>query len=207
MTLDLVGGRGDAGAVNQGLEMLLGVVGDTDGTSLLLVKLGHGPPCIDDGDVVKHLDVTIGVVGLVLEREQVLVDIATLVESNGEVDEVQVKVIEAELGKAVVEGVCDMLGTVLRVPELGDDEEILALDSELAESLLEGSGDLLLVAVDLGKVNVLVAGLEGFVDGSLDLAGFGLPCAKAQLAVQPWSAEAANNELGWNLLTGWRRRC
>lgn len=71
VALDLVGGGGDTGGVNQGLEVLLGVVGYTDGASLLLVELGHGSPGVDDGDAVEHLDVTV-----VAEGEQVLVDIA-----------------------------------------------------------------------------------------------------------------------------------
>jgi hypothetical protein len=177
VALDLVGGRGDTGAVNEGLEVLLGVVGDTDGAGLLLVKLGHGLPCVDDRDVVKHLDVTV-----VAEGEQVLVDIASLIESDGEVDEVQVEVLEAELSKAVVKGGSDVLGSVLRVPELGRDEDVLTLDT-LAESSLEGVGNLLLVAVDLGKIDVLVAGLEGLVDGGLDLTGLSLPCTESQLTV------------------------
>jgi len=48
VALDLVGGGGDTGGVDQSLEVLLGVVGDTDGAGLLLVKLRHGLPCVDD---------------------------------------------------------------------------------------------------------------------------------------------------------------
>lgn len=84
VALDLVGSGGDASAIDDGLEVLLGVVGDTDSTRLLLGQLCHGLPCVDDGDVVEHLDV------LALEREEVVVDIAALVESDGEVDEVKV---------------------------------------------------------------------------------------------------------------------
>jgi hypothetical protein len=177
VTLDLVGGGGDTGAVDEGLEVLLGVVGDTDGAGLLLVELGHGLPCVDNRDAVEHLDVAV-----VTEREQVLVDIAGLVESDGEVDEVQVEVFEAELSKAVVKGGGDVLGSVLRVPELGGDENVLTLDA-LAESSLEGVGNLLLVAVDLGQIDVLVTGLEGLIDGGLDLAGLSLPCTESQLTV------------------------
>jgi hypothetical protein len=176
VTLDLVGSGGDTSGVNQGLEVLLGVVGDTDGAGLLLVKLGHGSPCVDNGNAVEHLDI------IALEREQVLVDIACLVESDGEVDEVQVEVLEAELSKAVVKGGSDVLGSVLRVPELGGDEDVLTLNA-LAESSLEGVGNLLLVAVDLGKIDVLVTGLEGLVDGGLDLTGLSLPCTESQLTV------------------------
>jgi hypothetical protein len=81
VALDLVGGRCDTSLVDQSLEVLLCVVGDTNSASLLLVKLGHGLPCVNNGDRVEHLDVTV-----VAEREEVLVNITLLVESNGEVN-------------------------------------------------------------------------------------------------------------------------
>jgi hypothetical protein len=84
VTLDLVGSGGDTGAVDEGLEVFLGVVGDTDSTRLLLGQLCHGLPCVDDGDVVEHLNI------LTLQGEEVVVYIAALVESDGEVDEVKV---------------------------------------------------------------------------------------------------------------------
>lgn len=76
-----------------------------------------------------------------------------------------------------------MLGAVLRVPELGNEEEVLALDAELGESPLQCVRDLLLVAVDLGEVNVLVTSLECLKDSSLDLARLGLPRSKTQLTI------------------------
>jgi hypothetical protein len=48
VTLDLVGRRCDTGAVNERLEMLFGVVGNTNSSCLLLVKLSHGLPCVDN---------------------------------------------------------------------------------------------------------------------------------------------------------------
>lgn len=90
VALDLVGSRGHAGGVDECLEVFLGVVGDTDGASLLLGELGHGLPGVHDGDIIEHLDVAIRVVRLVLKGEEVLVDIAALVEGNGEVNEVEV---------------------------------------------------------------------------------------------------------------------
>jgi hypothetical protein len=199
VALDLVGGGCDASLVDQSLEVLLCVVGDTNSAGLLLVELGHGLPCVDNGDRVEHLDITVG-----LKREKVLVNIALLVESNGEVDKVKVEVVEAKLSKAVVEGRSDIVGPVLRVPELGCDEEVLTLDT-LAESLLEGLSNLLLVAINLGKVNVLVAGLESLVDGGLNLARLSLPCSKTQLAV---TLSVLNGRLlVTGVLTGWRRRC
>ena len=67
------------------------------------------------------------------------------------------------------------------VPELGGDEDVLALEAwDLGEGLLDSLGDLLLVLVDLGEIEVLVASLEGLVDTSADLTGGGLPGAVAQ---------------------------
>jgi hypothetical protein len=199
VALDLVGGRCDTSLVDQSLEVLLCVVGNTNSAGLLLVELGHGLPCVDNGDGVEHLDVTV-----VAEGEEVLVNITLLVESNGEVDKVKVEVVEAKLSKAVVEGRGDIVGPVLRVPELGCDEEVLTLDT-LAECPLEGLSDLLLVAIDLGKINVLVASLESLVNGGLDLTGLGLPCSKTQLAMV--LLVSGGRLLFTRVLTGWRRRC
>lgn len=71
---------------------------------------------------------------------------------------------------------------MLRVPKLGGNEEILTLDA-LAECFLERIGDLLLVAIYLGKINVFVAGFERLVNGGLDLPRFGLPSSETQLTV------------------------
>jgi hypothetical protein len=71
---------------------------------------------------------------------------------------------------------------MLRVPKLGGDEEILALDA-LAERFPERIGDLLLVAIYLGKINVFVAGFERLVNSGLDLPGLSLPCSEPQLTV------------------------
>lgn len=62
---------------------------------------------------------------------------------------------------------------MLRVPELGCDEDILTLETRnsSAERLLEGFCDLFLVAIDLGEIKVTVAGLQGFQNGGLNLTG------------------------------------
>lgn len=178
VALDLVGSRHNARAVNQGLEVLLGVVGDTDRAGLLLGELCHGLPCVHNGDVVQHLDV------LAFQGEEVVVDIRSLVKGDGEVDQVQVKVVEAELSQAVVESCWYVLRAVLRVPELGGDENILALEARhlATESLLERTRNLLLVAVDLCEIQVAVASLEGLEDSGADLARLSLPRSKAQLS-------------------------
>lgn len=67
VTFDLVGGGDDTGALDDGLELQLlartlpssgytyvvnAKVGDTNGTGLLLRKLGHGLPGVNNGDVI-----------------------------------------------------------------------------------------------------------------------------------------------------------
>ena len=96
---------------------------------------------------------------------------------------------------------------MLRVPELRCDEEVLALDT-LAECPLESLSNLLLVAIDLGKINVLVAGFESLVNGGLDLTGLSLPCSESQLTMTLLSVCVHGDVLlVIGVLTGWRRRC
>lgn len=104
-----------------------------------------------------------------------------MLEGDGPVDEVEVKVFEAELGKGFVESGSDVLGLVVVVPKLGGDEDVLALQAgDLSQGTLQALANLLLVLVDLGQVEVAVSGLEGLVDAGADLAGGGLPGAVAK---------------------------
>ena len=48
VALDLVGSGCHTSTVNQSLEVLLGVVGDTDCAGLLLRQLCHSLPCVDN---------------------------------------------------------------------------------------------------------------------------------------------------------------
>jgi len=97
------------------------------------------------------------------------------------VDEVEVKVLKTELLQTVIQSSLDLLGVVLRVPELRGNEDILSLEArDLSKGLLQGLGDLGLVSVDLGQIQVSVANLEGLVDTLTDLTGGGLPCAISQ---------------------------
>lgn len=80
---------------------------------------------------------------------------------------------------------------VLGVPQLGGDEEILALQTRnILVGALDAGSNLALVLVDGGQVEMTVAGLERLVDGLTDLTGFGLPGTKAQLAAI-WVSRAA----------------
>ncbi len=102
-------------------------------------------------------------------------------EGNGPVDEVEVEVFKAELGKGVVEGGRHILGLVAVVPQLGGDEDVLTLQARhLSKGTLEALANLLLVLVDLGQIEMTVSGLEGLVDASADLTRGRLPGAVAK---------------------------
>jgi hypothetical protein len=149
MALNLVGGGGDTGTVDERLEVLLGVVGNTNCPCLLLVELSHSLPCLDNRDAIIHLHVLVGVAGTLIKREELVVGVLGLIESDGEMNKIKVKVVEAELRKAVIQRTSDVFWAVLRVPELRSDENILTLQvGDLStESLLERLSNLLLVSV------------------------------------------------------------
>jgi hypothetical protein len=93
------------------------------------------------------------------------------------VDEEEVHVIEAEALQARVErgegGVVSLVG----VPDLGGDEQLVAGDAGLRDR----RADLLLVVVEPGRVDVPVAGLERAGHGGVGLAGRDEEHAEAQL--------------------------
>jgi hypothetical protein len=60
-------------------------------------------------------------------------------EGDREVDEVQVKVVDAPVGELLAADGLDLLAVVERLPQLADNEEILAL----YEAVLDGAGDTL----------------------------------------------------------------
>lgn len=80
-------------------------------------------------------------------------------------DEVQIKVVDAPPLELLPRNGLDPLRLVEGVPELGNDEEILALDESLRDGALDALAALLLIAVVEGAVEKSVAGLDGVVDG------------------------------------------
>lgn len=180
VALDLVGGGDDAGGLDDGLDVLDGEVGDADVAGLGLGEGDHGLPGVDEGHAGVEGDLVLlgGVLG-----EEGGADLALQGEGDGPVDEVQVEVVELQLGEGVVEGLGDDVGVVGVVPQLGGDEEVLALEAKLLDALVQALGDLLLVLVDLGQVEVPVAGLERLVDADRDLTRLGLPCSVAECSV------------------------
>ena len=71
--------------------------------------------------------------GILGEELEVVVGL----EGDGEVDEVQVEVVQPELGQAVVQRGLDVGGGVLAVPELGGDPELIAALASLLEESLD----------------------------------------------------------------------
>lgn len=93
-----------------------------------------------------------------------------------------IKVVKTELLEGVIESTGNLLRAVLVVPELAGDEDVLTLEAgDIVESLLDALADLTLVLVDLGKIEVAVASLEGLVDTVADLTWGSLPGAVADL--------------------------
>lgn len=175
--------------------MLNGEVGDTDGADLGLGQLGHGLPGLDNGHILVelHLGAVFGLgeeVGAGGKGDGPVDEIELRMESASlvfsilffQLGNTHVEVVEAKLGQGVVESRLDVLGPVGVVPQLGGDEDVFALQAgDLSEGLLDALADLLLVAVDLGKIEVAVANLEGLEDAGADFARGSLPGAVAEL--------------------------
>jgi hypothetical protein len=91
------------------------------------------------------------------------------------VHEVQVDVVETQLGQRCVEGFLD--ARVVCAPELCGDKDLGSLDEVLGEGALDPFADFGFVAVALCGVNVAIAGFQGVVDCPGYFARAGLPCS------------------------------
>lgn len=185
MNLDLIDVGLDLGELEQLLEPFNGPVRDTNGLGLaFLVELLHCPPC------------GLGVLGEVFQDDVLFVywlvavqtedsgsqnylsiraDLGLLLRlllcGNRPVDQVEVDVVDLELLQGVLKRPDDILVAVQVVPDLGADENILALDrGVLLEEILDGIADLVLVLVEPGAIQVSVSGLESTSDSVVGLA-------------------------------------
>lgn len=94
VTLNLVDGRDDASVVDDGLELLDGEVGDTDGASLGLGKLANSLPGLGDGN------------GLVDVKESSVVlgeEVGASLKANGPVDEVELRKVVSIVFSAIID--------------------------------------------------------------------------------------------------------
>lgn len=78
-------------------------------------------------------------------------------------DEVEVKIVDAPVGEALAERRLDVLGGMVGVPELGDDEELLARHESFRDCARDTLSALLLVGVVRRAVQKAVAGLDCLV--------------------------------------------
>lgn len=70
-----------------------------------------------------------------------------VLERNGEVDEEQVKVVDAPVGQLLAADGLDLLAVVERLPELADNEELLTLDKTVLDGARNTLSALDLIAV------------------------------------------------------------
>lgn len=85
------------------------------------------------------------------------------------VDQIQVKVVEAELVQRVAKSVEGSFVAVISIPELGADENILTRGAGLLEPGADSTTTSLLVGISSSRVDVAVASLEGSSDSVLSL--------------------------------------
>ena len=93
------------------------------------------------------------------------------------VDEVEVDVVETELLEAQVDRVERALSALVAVPQLGGDEQLVAVDAGALDRLADAQ----LVAVRGRGVDVAVADLEGVADDPIGLVGVDLEDSEAEL--------------------------
>lgn len=102
----------------------------------------HSVPCaLQRRLALRDVAVPVGEAGLVAHGR---VDV---LERNGEVDQVEVEVVDAPVLQLLLGDRRDALGVVERVPQLGDDEEVGALAEAVFNSPHDAFAGFLLVAV------------------------------------------------------------
>lgn len=77
---------------------------------------------------------------------------------------VKIKIIDAKLGESLIKLLLYLVGLMSVVPELGGDEELLALDNR-RNDFLQSTADLILILVDHREVEVTVS----IADSDFDL--------------------------------------
>jgi len=145
VVLDLEGSGADLGVAEEVVEELGLEVGDTDalGQTLLDEALHSGPGLLDGGLAGADLGASI----IVVPARGVADRGVDILEGDGEVDQVEVEVVDAPVSKLLANNGLNTLAVVEGVPELGDDEEVLALDDALRDGTGNALAALNLVAV------------------------------------------------------------
>lgn len=182
VVFDLVHRGDNCGMRQQLLEIRLAVVGNSNGPNFArLQELLHALPGGDMGVSVVNVPGAIlelreeGVVscrygqsGSTLQGPSCLIDRAHTigVHSQGPVNQVEIEIIQPQLLQTVVQG---LLNTrMVRAPQLGRHEQILALDLASRNGVLDALSDFMLVLVATGSVDVPVSGSNGMVHSLFD---------------------------------------
>ncbi len=192
VVLDLKGSWADLGDTEEVEDQRSLEVGDSNGTDefLLNERLHGGPGLLDAG--VGELDgLSVGTV----PSWWVAFGWVDVLQGDWEVDDEEVEVLKTPVGQLLEGNWLDVLLLVEGVPQLGDDEELLALD----QALIDGAGDtltsLLLVAVVAGTIEETVTGLDGVVDSIGTGVVVDLPETEANL----WHLIAGAELDGWDV--------
>lgn len=143
VVLDLESGGADASVAEEVHQQLRAEVAHTDAAGELLLDEGlHGGPGLLNGGV-GQLDLVLGVgpAGRVADLG------SHILEGDGEVDNVQVEVVNAQVLELLAGNGLDLLLVVEAVPQLGDEEKVLTLDETVLDGASDTLADLNLVAV------------------------------------------------------------
>lgn len=143
VVLDLQGRRANARVPQQVHDQLGAEVADADAARQLLVNQGlHGLPRLLDRRVAE-LDLILGA----RPARRVFLGRVDVFQRDREVNEIQVKVIDAPVGQLLPGDRLDLVGLVERVPQLGHNEEVLTLHNAFLDGASDALAGLNLVAI------------------------------------------------------------
>lgn len=143
MVLDLESSRADASMAQEIHDQLSAEVADTDAASELLVDQRlHSLPCFLDGCFAK-LDLAVGIG----PSRRVALGRVDVFESDWEMDQEQVKVLNAQVCQLLARNGLDLVTVVEGVPKLGDHEELFALDQTILDGARNTLANLFFISV------------------------------------------------------------
>ena len=171
MQFDLVHGRFQPCLADQVLQLFHAEVGDADLSGQVVIhQCFHGGPGRCHGQIIQRHHVIAG-----LGKGH------ALLQGHRPMHQVQVQIIQLQVVQGGFQGRLHILRGMVAVPQLGGDPQVLALYGAGGEHLLQRLADFILVAVNMGTVDVPVTHLDGGLHGLVDLAGPGFPGTQSQL--------------------------
>ena len=182
--LDLEGGRLDLGIPKEIHDQLSVEVADANalGKTILGQALHRGPRLLDGGVPGHDFLAVIGEAGRVPYGR---VDVF---QRDGEVHDVQVKVVDAPVAELFLADGLDTLAIVERIPQLGHDEEVLALD----DAFLNGASytlaglDLIAIILFQGQLGIEDCGQTSYLPHAPSKSRY-----PDLMALYTWSAQVS----------------